>query len=75
MLEDQNQTESDEIKYSDSKRSRKNMSKNFQCMRKKLGMSAVNAAFSMETYKTSVWIRRMFMTSSMKAAIHLGPNF
>ena len=38
-------------------------------------MSATNATSSMDAYKTSVLIWGMFMTSSMKAAIHLGPNF
>ena len=94
VLEDQNQTESDERKYSNSTSSRnlvapspelkkKNMefmkhqymSKIFQCLPKKLGMSATHATFSMEAYKTSVLIWGMFMTSSMKAAIHFGPNY
>ena len=38
-------------------------------------MSAVNAPFSMEAYQTNVLVWRKFMTSSMKAAIHLGPNY
>ena len=38
-------------------------------------MSATNSTFSMEAYKTNVLIWGMLMTSSMKAAIHLGPNF
>ena len=46
------------------------MSKIFQ-----LGMSATNATFSMQAYKTNELMWRMFMTSSMKAAIHLGPNY
>ena len=37
-------------------------------------MSATDATFTVEAYKTNVLIWRMFMTSSMKAAIHLGPN-
>ena len=51
------------------------MSKIFQCLQKKLEMSATNATFSMDAYKTNVLMLRVFMTSSMKAAIHLGPNF
>ena len=37
-------------------------------------MSATYATFSMQAYKTNVLIWRMFMPSSMKAAIHLVPN-
>ena len=51
------------------------MSKMFRCLQKKLGMSAINAKFTMDAYKTSELTWRVFMTSSMKAAIHLGPNF
>ena len=51
------------------------MSKIFQCLRKKLGMAATHSTVSMEAYRTNVSIWRMFMTSSMKAAIHLGPNY
>ena len=51
------------------------MSKIFQFLEKKLGMSASDATFSIQAYKTNVLILRMFMTSSMKAAIHLGPNY
>ena len=43
-------------------------------LQKKLGMYATNATFSMDAYKTNILIWGMFMTSSMKAAIHLGPN-
>ena len=50
------------------------MGKIFQCLRMKLGMSATNVTFSMEAYKTNVLICGMFMTSSMKAAIHFGLN-
>ena len=42
---------------------------------KKLGMSAINATFSMDSYKTNVLTWRLFLPSSMKAAIHLGPDF
>ena len=48
------------------------MSKIFQFLQKKLGMSASDATFSIQTYKTHVLILAMFMTSSMKAANHLG---
>ena len=51
------------------------MSKIFQCLQKKLRMSATNATCSFDACKTNVLTWRMFPTSSMKAAIHLGPNF
>ena len=38
-------------------------------------MSSSDATFSMQAYKTNVLIWGMFMTSSMKAAFHLGPNY
>ena len=38
-------------------------------------MSATTATFSMEAHETNVLIWGMFMTSSMKAAIHFGPNY
>ena len=50
------------------------MTKVFQFLQKRLGMSATHATFSMQAYKTNVLIWRMFMPSSMKAAIHLVPN-
>ena len=53
---------------------RQYMSKIFQFSLKKIGMSATDATFSMEAYETNVLILGMLMTSSMKAAIHLGPN-
>ena len=76
VLENRNQTESYERKYSDSKTSRKlaasspklknmeytnhhHMSKIFQCLHKKLGMSATNATFPMDTNKTHVLIWRI----------------
>ena len=67
-LENQNQTESDERKYSDSKSSRKlaasspelkntnYISKIFQCLQKKLGTFATNATISVDAYKTDVLI-------------------
>ena len=33
------------------------------------------STFALEALKTNVLIWRMFMSSSMKAAIHLGPNY
>ena len=51
------------------------MSKIFQRLQKKLGRSAIDATFSMESYKTNVLTWAMFMASSMKAAIRLGPDF
>ena len=50
-------------------------SKIFQFLQKRWGLSASDASFSMQAYKTKVLIWRMFMSSSMKAAIHLGPNY
>ena len=38
-------------------------------------MSPSDATFSMQAYKTNVLICGMFMSSSMKAAIHFGPNY
>ena len=51
------------------------MSKIFQFVQKRLGMSASDSTLSMQAYKTNVLIWGMFMSSSMKAAIHLGPNY
>ena len=45
-----------------------------QFLQKKLGITAAYSTFSMEALTTNVLIWRMFMSSSMKAAIHLGPN-
>ena len=50
------------------------MGKIFQKSGKKLRMSAINATFSMDAYKTMVLIWRLLLASSMKAAIHLGPD-
>ena len=36
---------------------------------------ANDATFSMQAYKTNVLICGLFMSSPMKAAIHLGPNY
>ena len=51
------------------------MSKIFRLLQKRLGMSVSDATFSMQAFETNVLIRGMFMSSSMKAAIHLGPNY
>ena len=51
------------------------MSKIFQFLQMRLGMSASDATFSMHAETTNVLIWRMFMTSPMKAAIHLGPKY
>ena len=51
------------------------LGKIFQCLQKKLERSAIDATFSLESYKTNVLPRRMLMASSMKAAIHLRPDF
>ena len=47
----------------------------FQHLEKKFGMSTINATFSMDSYKTNVLTWRLFLASSMKAAIHLGSDF
>ena len=46
-----------------------------QFLQKKSGMSASDATFSMQAFKINVLIWGMFMSSSMEAAIHLGPNY
>ena len=51
------------------------MMKIFHFVHKKLGITAGNSTFSMEALETTVSLWRMFMSSSMKAAIHLGPNY
>ena len=51
------------------------MTKIFHFLQKKLGVTAGYSTFSIEAYKTNVLMCGMFMTSSMKAAIHLGPNY
>ena len=47
----------------------------FQFLQKKLGTTEGYSTFSMEASKTNMLIWEMFMSSSMKAAIHLGPNY
>ena len=47
----------------------------FQNLEKKLGMSAINATFSMDSHKTNVLTWKLCSASSMKAAIFLGPDF
>ena len=47
----------------------------FQCTQKKLGRTSINATFLVDSYKNNVLTRGMFMTSSMKADIHLGQDF
>ena len=52
------------------------MDKIFPCLeKKKLRMSAINATFTVDAYKTNELIWRMFLASLMKAAIHLVPDF
>ena len=51
------------------------MTKVFQFLQKKLGITAEHSTFSMGALKTDVLTWRMFMSSSMKAAIYLGPNY
>ena len=51
------------------------MTKIFQFLQKKLGITAGYSTFSMEASQTNMLIWSMFMSSSMKAAIHLGQNY
>ena len=51
------------------------MAKIFHFLQKKLGIVEGYSTFSMEASKTNVLIWGIFMSSSMKAAIHLGPNY
>ena len=51
------------------------MTKIFHFLQKKLGITASYSTFLMEASKTNVLMWRMFMSSSMKAAFHLGPNY
>ena len=51
------------------------MTKIFQFLQMKLGITASCSTFSMAAYKTNVLLWGVFMSSSMKAAIHLGPNY
>ena len=44
-------------------------------LQKKLGITAGYSTFAFEALKTNVMVWRMFMSSSMQAAIHLGPNY
>ena len=44
-------------------------------LQKKLGITARYSTFALEASKVIVLIWRMFMSSSMEAAIHLGPNY
>ena len=50
------------------------MTKVFQFLQKKKGITAGYSTFSMEGVETNVLIWRMIMSSLMKAAIHPGPN-
>ena len=49
------------------------MTKVFQYLRKKLGITTGYSTFWMEAMKTNVLVWGLFMSYSMKAAIHLGP--
>ena len=51
------------------------MTRIFQFLQKKLGITASFSTFSMEALKTNVLIWGMFMSSSMKAATHFGRNY
>ena len=51
------------------------MTKIFLFLQKNLEITEAYSTFSMAALKTIVLIWRMFMASSMKAAIHLGPNY
>ena len=47
----------------------------FQCIQKKMGRTSMNAAFLVDSYKNHVLTWRMFLKTSMMAAIHLGQDF
>ena len=51
------------------------MDTTFKHLEKTLGISAINATFSKDAYKTNVLSWGLFLATSMKAAIHLGPDF
>ena len=51
------------------------MTRVFHFLHKKLGITAGHSTFSMEALKTNVLIWGMFVSSSMKAAIYLEPNY
>ena len=42
---------------------------------KKLGIIVGHSTFAVETLKANVLIWRIFMSASMEAVIHLGPNY
>ena len=50
------------------------ITKVFHFLQRKLGITAVQSTFAFGALKTNVLAWRMFMSSSMKAAVHLGPN-
>ena len=50
------------------------LTKVFQHLQKKLGITTGHSTFAIEAINTNVLIWGLFMSSSMKAAIHLGPN-
>ena len=49
--------------------------KDFQHLQKKLGITTGHSTFAIEARRTNVVRWRLFMFSSIKAAIHLGPNY
>ena len=51
------------------------MTKVFHFLQKKFGITAGYSTFSMEALKTNLLIWWMFLSSSMKPAIHLGQNY
>ena len=55
--------------------SRQYLTKVFQCLQKKLAITTGYSTFATEAIKTNVLIWRSFMSPSIKAAIHLGPNY
>ena len=46
-----------------------------QNLQKKLGITENSPKFGIEAIKTNVLMWGLFMSSTMKAAIHLGPNY
>ena len=47
----------------------------YQCVQKELGRAPINSTFAVDSYRNNVLAWGLFMTSSMKAAIHLGRSF
>ena len=51
------------------------LEKVFKNLRKKLNLVEEAPIIGIEALKTNVWTWGLFMSTLMKAAIHLGPNY